>query len=317
VGLAEVSGDEPAKAFVGEAAGDGVLDVAESAGQSHGALIPEAQGSGSLALVMGLVDALEERRADGTALTGTLDHKQPAVDLAGFGQEFGEVLDAGEHVEVRGLVDDRLDPQRAAVFEVLLDAAVLVAEVDLDLRPGAEDPSQVGVAGRSAQRSGEHERDLFGAADPDVVLNEGLEEAAGAAWVVEHQGATDFDLAHRELPPVAGRAVLGGERRWDAHDPAVEEPLDMFGGEGVAERLQPPGVSGARESVGQRGERDLEPAGLAFGPLVPVEPDLRRVREVGADLDEPRPPVRVQDVEVVDADSTFLAEERLSGGDRR
>ena len=79
-----MSGDEPAKAFVGEA-GDGVLDVAERAGQSHGALIPEAQGSGSLALVVGLVDALKERRADGTALTGTLDHKQPVVDLAGFG----------------------------------------------------------------------------------------------------------------------------------------------------------------------------------------------------------------------------------------
>src|SRR5437660_1131199 len=78
--VAEVSGDEPAKAFVGEA-GDGTEVVAESAGQSHGALIPEAQGSGSLALMVGLVDALVERRADGTALTGTLDHKQPLVDL--------------------------------------------------------------------------------------------------------------------------------------------------------------------------------------------------------------------------------------------
>ena len=69
--LAEESGDEPAKALVGEA-GDGVDDAAEGAGQGHGAWVPEAQGSGSLALsVVGLVDALEERRADGTALTGT------------------------------------------------------------------------------------------------------------------------------------------------------------------------------------------------------------------------------------------------------
>ena len=51
--LAEVSGDEPAKAFVGEA-GDGWEQVAEGAGQSHGAFIPEAQRSGSLALVVGL-----------------------------------------------------------------------------------------------------------------------------------------------------------------------------------------------------------------------------------------------------------------------
>ena len=61
----------PAKAFVGEA-GDGMDDEAECAGQGHGALIPEAEGSGSLALpYVGLVDALKERRADGTALAGT------------------------------------------------------------------------------------------------------------------------------------------------------------------------------------------------------------------------------------------------------
>ena len=39
----------PAKALVGEA-GDGVDDEAECTGQGHGALIPEAQGSGSLAV---------------------------------------------------------------------------------------------------------------------------------------------------------------------------------------------------------------------------------------------------------------------------
>ncbi len=69
----EESGDEPAKAGVGEA-GDGVDHEAQCTGQGHGALIPEAQGPGSLALpYVGLVDALKERRADGTALAGTFD----------------------------------------------------------------------------------------------------------------------------------------------------------------------------------------------------------------------------------------------------
>ena len=89
---AEESGDVPAKALVGDAGG-GVDDEAEGAGQGHGALIPEAQCSGSLALpYVGLVDALEERRADGTALAGTFDHKQAVVDLAGLADQLGQML---------------------------------------------------------------------------------------------------------------------------------------------------------------------------------------------------------------------------------
>ena len=105
----EESGDEPAKAFVGEA-GDGVDDTAEGAGQGHGAWVPEAQGSGSLALpYVGLVETVEEIVADGTALTGTFDHKQTAVDGAGLGDELGQVLEPGQDPDVGWLVDDGLD----------------------------------------------------------------------------------------------------------------------------------------------------------------------------------------------------------------
>ena len=108
--------------------------VAQGAAQGYCSNVPEAQGSGPLALsVVALVDALVERRADGAALAGLLDHKQPLVDLAGFVDQFGEVVQASVDLEVVGLVDDGLDPKRPAVFEVLLDAGVLVAEVDPDL----------------------------------------------------------------------------------------------------------------------------------------------------------------------------------------
>jgi hypothetical protein len=98
--VGEVGGDERAQGLVGEA-GDGVELVAERAGQGHDACVPEAQRSGSLALtVVGQVDALKERRADGTALAGAFDDKQPVVDLAGLGDELGKVLEAAADVEI-------------------------------------------------------------------------------------------------------------------------------------------------------------------------------------------------------------------------
>jgi hypothetical protein len=71
-------------------------------------------------MVAGLVDALKQRRADGTALTGSFDHKQPLVDLADFVDQFGQVVKTGRDVEVPRLVGHGLYPQRAAVFEALL-----------------------------------------------------------------------------------------------------------------------------------------------------------------------------------------------------
>ena len=194
------------------------------------------------------------------------------------------MLQAAFGVEVVGSVDDRLDSERAAVLEVLLDAGVLVAEVDPDLGAGREDPGLVAMLGRSTQLAGEDHRDFFGAADLDVVRNERFEERSGAAWVVEHERAGRLDLAHGELPPVSGGAILRRERRRDLGDPAIEERLHVLGAEAVADRLQPPRVLARREPVRQRGEPDTGLRGLALGPLVPVEPDPREPRAVGADL---------------------------------
>ena len=102
----------------------------------------------------GLVDALEKRRADGTALTGTLDHKQTGVDLSGPARQLGQVLEAGEDPDVFGFVDDGLDTQRSPFFEVLLDPAVLVGEVHLDLGAGTEDSGLRKVSGSCASLGG-------------------------------------------------------------------------------------------------------------------------------------------------------------------
>lgn len=140
-------------------------EEAERTGQGHDALIPEAQRSGSLALpYVGQVDALEERRADGTALAGTFDHKQAVVDGARFLLQLGQMGKPALDVDVRRVIDDRLDADRLAFLEVLLDTA-------------SEDKS-----------------DLVGTADADIVGDQGLEEGPRPAGVVEDDGAGDLDL---------------------------------------------------------------------------------------------------------------------------
>ena len=83
----------------------------------------------------------------------------------------------------------------------------------------------------------------------------------------------------------------------------------MLGAEGVAYRLQLLGLITGREPVRQGTERDAGLRGLAFGPLVPVDPDLRRPRSIGADLDERRPELLIENVEVVRADAPLVPEE--------
>jgi hypothetical protein len=64
------------------------------------------------------VDALKQRRADGTALAGTFDHKHAVVDLAGLGDQLGQVLETSQDADVGGSVDDGLDAQRSALLQV-------------------------------------------------------------------------------------------------------------------------------------------------------------------------------------------------------
>ena len=84
----EQAGDLGTQAPIGEA-GHGVDGDAQSADQGHRARIPEAQGSGSLALLKrGQCDPLKERGRNGTALAGTLNSKQTTIGGASLGLQF-------------------------------------------------------------------------------------------------------------------------------------------------------------------------------------------------------------------------------------
>ena len=128
------------------------------------------------------------------------------------------------------------------------------------------------LVGRAHLRRAKTARDLLGTADADVVGYEGLKEAPGPARVVEDQGAGDLDLAHGELPPVAGRSVGGGERRRDHRGPAVEKALHVSRPEAVADGLEAGRLGAGGKAVGQLAEDEALTPGLALGPLVAVQP---------------------------------------------
>ena len=149
---------------------------------------------------------------------------------------------------------------RVLVEDINQDAAV-VAAVDR----GPED--SLGVA---ADLASEDDLHVVRPADVEVVGDQRLEEAAGMARGIEHDGAGDLHLPHRGLPPVAGIMVLQADRQWQPVQPPLDEHVDGPGAEPVTDRLQRGGVLAGGEPVGQRGETDPGPLGLPLGPLMPV-----------------------------------------------
>jgi hypothetical protein len=116
---------------------------------------------------------------------------------------------------------------------------------------------------------------------------------------VEDDSAGDLHLPHRDLPPVPRVVILRPERQRQPVQPPLHEHVDRPGPEPVTDPLQRGRVIAGSEPVGQRGELEPGLVGLPLDPLVPVKPDLGRIGEPGADLNECRAEVPVPQVEVV------------------
>ena len=232
------------------------------------------------------------------------------VDLAGLGLEVGKMLEAAGDVEVIGslitVLMRRFDAKGSPFLQVLpdpgvqilLDPKVLVAEVHADLGPGAEDPLAVDVLGRTTQRSREDHCDLAGAADPDVVLEEGLEERSGPTRVVEDERGGGRPGAWT-APPRADSSVGDGEGRGDDGHPLLVEGLDVARPEPVGDVLKATWLVTCSEAVREHGAQSGT-IGLALDPIAAVHPHFRRTGEVAGDLDDAGTQVAVEHVKAAD-----------------
>jgi hypothetical protein len=146
------------------------------------------------------------------------------------------VAEQPSDAEVAGVVNGRLGPERAALFEVLLD--LRGAEVDLDrgLHAAIEGLGVKPSRGAAVDAAAEDDGGLIGAAERELVRERLLKPRAARGRPVEHPGVGDLDLAERERVGVPASPVLHGQRRRERGLPAIEERAHIAGGQSVADR---------------------------------------------------------------------------------
>ena len=145
----------------------------------------------------------------------------------------------------------------------------------------------------------EHERDVVGSAEGELVADHPLEPVTAGLGTVEDARVGELELAQCELVAVAARAVLVGERARQQPLIAAEERPHPCGRQPRADRGERLSISARAEAVVERRERQPLLLGLTLGPLMPVQTKPERVRRIRARLHERRPPLTVADIKVV------------------
>lgn len=238
----------------------------------------------------------------GRVVAGSLDVQETPVGVEADLPQGGQVGQPFADPEVAGVVDGGLGPQRDPALVVLPDRGVLVVDVQargdsLGDDSGAE-PARGGPRSLPDDPPVEDQPDLVRAADVEVVPDHLLEEDPPAHRLVQHLGEGELRLQDRHLVAVARGPVRWGERVRQAGQPLAQQRIDRLGAEPVADLLQGGHVGDGGEAVAQRREGGTGLGGLALGPVVAVDAQLGGVGEVPGELQEERPEVAVDAVEV-------------------
>jgi hypothetical protein len=170
------------------------------------------------------------------------------------------------------------------------------------LHPVGDDPRTIAVGRRwrrSGDAQGKQQAAAVGAAEVEILPNDGFEEVAALHRPVEDLRETEFELIEGQPMVVPRGPVRRRERPGKALRPAIEEGLDIARAQRITRGLQGGGVGTRQKPIIETLETNPLAPELLLDPLMAVETDLYRVRDVGADLDECRPPLAIVEVEIV------------------
>jgi hypothetical protein len=212
-----------------------------------------------------------------------------------------QVPDGLVHPVVGDVAGSRLGPQDQVVAHVLLDEAVALVAAD-------DGVGQVHVFDLGLQLAAvllgdfapENDGDLVWLADRAVGVEQTLAELIKGAPPVKDQVVAEFDL--REEPPVLTARLPTlpvAEERGEIGQPFPATAGQVFGTQGVGQGLQTLGCAAAQKGVRALLEVGAFLARAVGQPVMLIETDPGRERQIGAHANEHPTPVLVVDIEVV------------------
>ena len=186
-----------------------------------------------------------------------------------------------------------------ALLVVLLDARVLVVDVQRRGDPVGDDAGAVPRGGASGDAPVEDQLHVVGAAHVEVLAQHLFEEDPPLRRSVEDLGPSELRLQNRDVVADALLPVAGRERMRQPRQPLAQQRVHPRRRQGVRQPLHAVGVVAPQDAVVERLERDTPLRQLSLQILVPVDAQLGVVREVRAELQEERSEVVVHRVDVV------------------
>src|SRR6201993_2277528 len=253
------------------------------------------------------VDGLQSIFAEDAVVAQSLDLDEPLIGRKSDRAQLRKIVQAFSNAEVVSVVDGRLGPQGPVFLVVLLDARVLVIDVQgwgdlLRDHPGAKAGFR-----RARYPAIEDEFDLLRAAEIEVLADNLLEEQATVQGSVEDLGGGELRLQDRDIVAVAGLAVGSREGMRQEPQPFAQQCIDLGCGKPVANRLQALGVGTPQDAVVEGLEGNAFLCELTLGVFMAVEAELGIERKVAAELEKERSKVPIDGIDVIVVDHRAAA----------